>query len=190
MHTHTSASTPATPSSPSDADAILARARELAQAAGAGLIPPFLRGMNLGLIRGAEDTEESRLFERAATALGARVTPVVMDISELGAAEEDRLRKTARMLGRLYDGLECEGLAPALVQQLRRTAGVPVFDGLASQGHATVALADRLAGAASMETKRLLILQGALIFALLNHYPARGSDSPIETPASRSDNCS
>lgn len=182
MHTHTSASSPATPSSPSDADAILARARELAHAAEVGLVPPFLRGMHLGLVRGAEDTEEARLFERAATALGARVTPIVLDVPELGAAGEGRLSSTARVLGRLYEGLECQGLAPGLVQQLRRTAGVPVFDGLALPGHATAALAGRLAGAASMSMKRLLILQGALIFALLNHDPAIGGASSGERP--------
>jgi ornithine carbamoyltransferase len=181
MHTHTSASSPATPSSRSDADAILAGARELAHAAEAGSIPPVLRGMYLGLVCGAEDTEASRLFERAATALGARVTSLVLNASDLDAAGEDRLRKTARMLGRLYDGLECQGLAPALIQQLRRTAGVPVFHGLATPGHATAALADRLTGPTSMGTKRLLVLQGALIVALLNQYPASTSASPGET---------
>lgn len=145
-------------------------------------MPPFLRGRNLGLVCEAEDSEESRLFERAATALGARVTHIGASISELGTAGDDSLRNTARVLGRLYDGIECQGLAPALVQQLGRTAGVPVFDGLASPGHATAALADRLAGAASTQAKRLLILQGALLIALLNHFPTSGSASPEGTP--------
>lgn len=184
MHTHTSASSPATPSSPADADAeaILARARELVQATEAGFIPPFLRGRNLGLVCKAEDSEESRLFERAATALGARVTHISASISELATGGGDRLRNTARVLGRLYDGIECQGLEPAVVQQLGRTAGVPVFDGLASPGHATAALADKLAAAASAPAKRLLILQGALLLALLNHSHASGSASPERTP--------
>jgi ornithine carbamoyltransferase len=147
----------------------------LAQAAQAGFMPPFLRGMNLGLLCAAEDREEARLFERAATALGARVTPIVTNPANLGAASDDIFRNTARVLGRLYDGLECQGLAPALIQQLRRAAGVPVFDSIASPSHATAALADRLAGATSTQAKRLLILQGALLFALLNQRPASGS---------------
>ena len=145
-------------------------------------MPPFLRGMNLGLLCEGEDSEDSRLFERAATALGARVTHIVANIAELGAAGDNSLRKTARVLGRLYDGLECQGFAPALVQRLRRTSGIPVSDGLASPGHATAALANRLAGAAPMQAKRLLILQGALLFALLNYFPTRGSAAPEETP--------
>ena len=141
-------------------------------------MPPFLRGMNLGLLCEKEDSEESRLFERAATALGARVTRIAPNISELGAAGDDSLRKTARVLGRLYDGLECQGLAPALVQRLRRAADIPVSDGLASGSHTTGALADRLEGAASKQDKRLLILQAALVFALLNYFPGSGSASP------------
>jgi ornithine carbamoyltransferase len=182
MHTHTRASSPATPSSPADAEAILAWARELALATEAGPLPPFLRGMNLGLLGDAEASEGSRLFERAATALGARVTAVVANFAELGAAGHDSLMKTARILGRLYDGLECQGMEPALVERLRRTAGVPVFNGLAMPGHATAALADKLAGSASTDVKRLLILQGSLLFALLNHAPASGSLPPEQAP--------
>lgn len=184
MHTHTSASSPATSSVPAEADAeaILVRARELGHASEAGFTPPFLRGMNLGLVCEDEDSEESRFFQHAARALGARVTHISASISELATAADDSLRNTARVLGRLYDGIECHGLEPAVVQQLGRTAGVPVFDGLASPGHATAALADRLGGAASPEARRLLILQGALLFALLNHSPRSGTAPPETTP--------
>ena len=182
MHRHTSASSPATPSSPTDAEAILARARELALATEAGAMPPFLRGMNLGLLCDSEDSEESRLFKHAATALGARVTLIAVNVAELRGAEDDSLRKTARVLGRLYDGLECQVSEPALVERLRRTAGIPVFHGLAWPGHATARLTERLAGAASAQAKRLLILQGALLFALLNHASGSAGGAPDAMP--------
>ena len=74
--------------------------------------------------------------------------------------------ETARVLGRLYDGIECQGLAPELVRQLGRDAGVPVFDGLAAAHHPTAHLAQRLAGTGSLAKKRQLIVQAVLLSTL------------------------
>lgn len=70
------------------------------------------------------------------------------------------------MLGRLYDGVECQGLAPALVEAVGREAGVPVYDGLASAAHPTARLAGLL-GAEDMPGKlRRLVLQTVLLSTL------------------------
>lgn len=89
-----------------------------------------LRGKNLGLLC-ETDSSAATLFERAAIALGAQV--VRIRPSAAGLLTPAERAPTARMLGRLYDAVECQGLAPALVQQLRSAAGVPVFDGLAGR---------------------------------------------------------
>jgi ornithine carbamoyltransferase len=69
------------------------------------------------------------------------------------------MRQTARMLGRLYDAVECVGLAPDLVAQLRHEAGVPVFAGISSAAHPTAALGARLGdGVTPAEARHLMLL--------------------------------
>ena len=76
------------------------------------------------------------------------------------------LQHTARMLGRLYDGIECQGIAPELVELVGREAGVPVYDGLASDRHPTARLAALLGGTESPGTLRQLVLQTVLLSTL------------------------
>jgi ornithine carbamoyltransferase len=158
-----------------DAETLLASARDLQRAGESAAMAALLRGRNLGLVCEKDDSEQAHLFRHAAAALGARVTHIRPSVSELDGAGEEGLRLTARILGRLYDALECQGLSPALVRRLERDAGVPVFDALASPGHPTAPLADMLAGVESIETKRLLIIEAALLFSLLNRNPTGGS---------------
>ena len=176
-------SVPATPwPSPLDSDALLASARELQRAGDGAPKAHLLRDRHLGLVCELDDGEEAKLFRRAATALGARVTHIRPSVSQLDTAGEDALKHTARILGRLYDGIECQGLDPSLVSRLARDAGVPVFDGLASSRNASAPLARLLDGADSSETKRLLILQAVLLFALLNRTPTGGLIPQKGTP--------
>jgi ornithine carbamoyltransferase len=88
-----------------------------------------LRGRKLCLMAEDADSEAARLFRQAATGLGAHVAHVRPSLSELSTPQE--LRDTARMLGRLYDAIECQGMAAAVVRQLANEAGVVVFEGLA-----------------------------------------------------------
>ena len=149
----------------SDVDALLAGAR-LLQHAQPAATQALLRGKNLGLFCAVEDDIDAVLFRRAAAELGAGVSRIRPDASEPGVPPSVVLARTAHVLGRLYDAIECQGLGPALVRQLGRDAGVPVFNGLACVGHPTAALAAALDGRESHERKRLWILQAALLLAL------------------------
>jgi ornithine carbamoyltransferase len=148
-------------------DMLLASARRLQRADANATVRALLHGKILGLVCEAAEGVDARLFQDAATGLGARVTHILPGVSELGTADDDTLANTARVLGRLYDGIECQGLAPALVERLRRAAGVPVFDGLATALHPTAGVADLLSTTEPLETRRRLVVQAALLSSLL-----------------------
>ena len=118
--------------------ALLARARELPAGPGAGATPaavaqPPLQGKKLGLVCAVADDDAARLFTRAANALGAQVALLRPHLSALSTSAE--VQRTARVLGRLYDALDCIGMPHDLVLRIGADAGVPVFDGLASATH-------------------------------------------------------
>lgn len=146
---------------PRDLSVLLDNARALLLSAAAGERRTLLRGRNLGLLCESEAEGDAALLRQAALELGAQVAHIRPSLMALGTPQE--IQRTARMLGRLYDAMACEGLPPALVQQLRVEAGVPVYDGLASAGHATAKLADLLDGEASAADKRRAILQAVLL---------------------------
>ena len=125
---------------------------------------PLLRGKNLGLLCEADDDGDAALFRRAAVELGAHVAHIRPSLSELSTPQE--VQHTARMLGRLYDAVECQGMAPALVQQVGNDAGVPVYDGIASQDHPTARLAALLDGDAAPADNRRFVLQAVLLSTL------------------------
>ena len=151
---------------PRDVAALLACARTLAHAASAGTTQPLLRGKNVGLMSEADDggDGEAALFRRAAHELGAHVAHIRTSLSAASTPHE--VQHTARLLGRLYDAVECQGMAAALVQQVSDAAGVPVFDGLASPAHPTVRLAEHLGADAAPGDARRFVLQAVLLGAL------------------------
>jgi ornithine carbamoyltransferase len=67
------------------------------------------------------------------------------------------------MLGRLYDGIECQGLARALVEVVRREAGVPVYDDLASERHPTAQLVEIIGADERSAKLRELVVQVVLL---------------------------
>ena len=156
--------TPADAMSPSSLDALLAHARTLQRAAQAGATQSLLRGKNLGLLCEATDAVDAELFRRAAIELGAHVAHLRPSLSELSTPQE--VRHTARMLGRLYDAVECQSMAPALVAQMGRDAGVPIYDGIASDQHPTATLAALLGGDTSPADNRRFVLQAVLLSTL------------------------
>jgi len=157
-----------TPASAQGFDALLATARLLQRDDGQGAQSSrlLLRGKNLGLVCESEGDADALLFRTAASALGASVSHIRPDPASGDPAAGTGLLDSARVLGRLYDGIECQGLAPTLVQRLGREAGVPVFDGLAGANHPTAKLVQRLTGPDSPEKKRQLILQAVLLYSL------------------------
>jgi ornithine carbamoyltransferase len=146
------------------AQALIATARRLRQAAAAGQARSQLRGKNIGLLCERPDGPEAVRFQLAAAELGATVARILPSLAALES--EQQVADTARVLGRLYDALECQGLAAPLVQQLQRGAGVPVFGGLGELGHPIDALATAWAAdepPLTPEAARRYLLQAVLV---------------------------
>ena len=146
-----------------DTDALLALARELQSAsrAGTGIRP--LRGKNLALLCDALDADGATLFQRAASELGAQVAHLRPSLSRFSTPQE--VQHTARVLGRLYDAMDCVGMATGLVLQIGAAAGVPVFEAISSSRHPMARLAEQLDGEA-IDDKRCALMQAVLLGAL------------------------
>lgn len=147
--------------SASDQDSLVTSARALKRAALAGPTQLLLRGKNIGLLCEAEDSADAALFQSAASALGAHVARIRPSQSGLLASKD--VQHTARMLGRLYDAIECQGLAAELVEQVRGDAGVPVYDGVGCASHPSAALASLVDGDAASPDNRRFLLQALLL---------------------------
>lgn len=101
-----------------------------------------LRGKNIALIFEKDSTRTRTGFEVAAYDQGAHVTYLGPTGSQIGHKES--MKDTARVLGRLYDGIEYRGFSQALADELAAHAGVPVYNGLTDEFHPTQILADFL----------------------------------------------
>jgi ornithine carbamoyltransferase len=101
-----------------------------------------LRGKNIALIFEKSSTRTRVAFEVAAYDQGAHVTYLGPSGSQIGHKES--MRDTARVLGRIFDGIEYRGFAQATVEELAAYAGVPVWNGLTDEFHPTQILADVL----------------------------------------------
>ncbi len=121
---------------------LLDLAAELKAAKRAGTEQPRLRGKNIALLFEKTSTRTRAAFEVAAYDQGAHVTYLDPSGSQLGHKES--AKDTARVLGRLYDGIEYRGFAQETVEILGRYAGVPVWNGLTDEFHPTQVLADLL----------------------------------------------
>lgn len=107
-----------------------------------GLRSSRLAGRNIALIFEKTSTRTRSAFEVAAHDEGAHVTYLGPDESQLGRKES--MKDTARVLGRMFDGIEYRGAAQESVETLGRYAGVPVWNGLTDDWHPTQMLADVL----------------------------------------------
>ena len=121
---------------------LLQLAAELKAAKYAGTEVQFLRGKQIALIFEKDSTRTRSAFEVAAFDQGAHVTYIGPSGSHIGSKET--MKDTARVLGRMYDGIEYRGFAQAQVEELARYAGVPVWNGLTNEAHPTQVLADLL----------------------------------------------
>ncbi|MDO4997525.1 MAG: ornithine carbamoyltransferase [Neisseria sp.] len=101
-----------------------------------------LRGKNIALIFEKTSTRTRCAFEVAARDQGAGVTYLEPSGSQIGHKES--IKDTARVLGRMYDGIEYRGFGQHIVEELAAYAGVPVFNGLTDEFHPTQMLADVL----------------------------------------------
>ncbi|MFF1405855.1 ornithine carbamoyltransferase [Streptomyces sp. NPDC058294] len=117
-------------------------AAELKAAKKAGAETQYLRGRNIALIFEKTSTRTRCAFEVAAADQGAHTTYLEPSGSQIGHKES--VRDTARVLGRMYDGIEYRGDSQAKVEELAAHAGVPVYNGLTDDWHPTQMLADVL----------------------------------------------
>ncbi len=99
-------------------------------------------GKNIALIFEKTSTRTRCSFEVAAYDMGMHVTYLDPSGSQIGKKES--IRDTARVLGRMYDGIEYRGFEQGIVEELARYAGVPVWNGLTNEYHPTQMLADML----------------------------------------------
>ncbi|MEO9138619.1 MAG: ornithine carbamoyltransferase [Jatrophihabitans sp.] len=125
-----------------DVLALLELARDLKLAKAHGAERRQLVGRNIALIFEKASTRTLCAFEVAAHDQGAQITYLGPEGSHIGSSES--IKDTARVLGRMFDGIEFRGFAQADVEQLADHAGVPVWNGLTTEWHPTQMLADIL----------------------------------------------
>ena len=99
-------------------------------------------GRNIALIFEKASTRTRAAFEVGAYDQGAHVTYLGPEGSHIGEGES--IKDTARVLGRMFDGIEYRGFAQESVETLAQYSGVPVWNGLTDQWHPTQMLADIL----------------------------------------------
>ncbi len=128
--------------SPKEIKFLLDLAADLKKAKYTGTEQPTLQGKNIALIFEKTSTRTRCAFETAAYDQGAHVTYLGPTGSQIGVKES--MKDTARVLGRMYDGIEYRGFAQKTVEELAEYAGVPVWNGLTNEFHPTQILADFL----------------------------------------------
>ena len=106
----------------------------------AGELTEYYKGKNIALIFEKTSTRTRCSFEVAAHDLGMGSTYLDPTGSQIGKKES--IADTARVLGRMYDGIEYRGFDQSIVDDLAKYAGVPVWNGLTNQFHPTQVLAD------------------------------------------------
>ena len=127
---------------PKEIQYLLDLARDLKRAKYTGTEQPRLKGKNIALIFEKTSTRTRCSFEVAAYDQGAHVTYLGPSGSQIGIKES--MKDTARVLGRMFDGIEYRGFAQTTVEQLAQYSGVPVWNGLTNEFHPTQILADFL----------------------------------------------
>ena len=127
---------------PEEITQLIDTAADLKQKKKAGVPHDTLRGKNIALIFEKTSTRTRCSFEVAAYDLGMGVTYLDPSGSQIGKKES--IADTARVLGRIYDGIEYRGYGQQIVETLAKYAGVPVWNGLTNEFHPTQILADLL----------------------------------------------
>jgi len=127
---------------PAEISFLLKLSADLKAAKYAGTERKLLKGKEIALIFEKDSTRTRAGFEVAAHDQGANVTYLGPSGSHIGRKET--VKDTARVLGRMFDGIEYRGFGQTVVEELARHAGVPVWNGLTDEFHPTQILADFL----------------------------------------------
>ena len=121
---------------------LLELSQQLKAAKYGGYEQPRMKGKNIALIFEKASTRTRTAFQVAAYDQGAHITYLGPTGSHIGHKES--MKDTARVLGRVYDGIQYRGFAQSTVEELAAFAGVPVWNGLTNEWHPTQILADVL----------------------------------------------
>ncbi len=127
---------------PEEIACLMDLAAELKYKKKAGIPHRLCEGKNIALLFEKTSTRTRCSFEVAAYDLGMGVTYLDPKASQMGKKES--IADTARVLGRMYDGIEYRGFGQEIVEELAKYAGVPVWNGLTNEFHPTQILADFL----------------------------------------------
>ena len=127
---------------PEDINGLLDLAAELKAKKKAGIPHRLCEGKNIALIFEKTSTRTRCSFEVAASDLG--MSAVYLDSSGSQIGKKESMKDTARVLGRMFDGIEYRGFGQKRVEELAEYAGVPVWNGLTDEFHPTQILADFL----------------------------------------------
>jgi len=127
---------------PRDIRYLLDLAAELKRSKAAGNEHPRLKGKNIALVFEKASTRTRCAFEVAVHDQGGHVTYLDSGSSQLGHKES--VKDTARVLGRMFDGIEYRGFHQSVVEEIARVSHVPVWNGLTDESHPTQVLADLL----------------------------------------------
>lgn len=127
---------------PQEIKFLLDLSADLKKAKYAGTEQQRLKGKNIVLLFAKDSTRTRCAFEVAAFDQGAQITYLGPSGSQMGKKES--MKDTARVLGRMYDGIEYRGYGQEIVEELGKYAGVPVWNGLTNEFHPTQILADFL----------------------------------------------
>ena len=121
---------------------LLCLAADLKAKKKAGIPHKLCQGKNIVLLFEKDSTRTRCAFEVAAMDLGMGCTYLGPSGSQMGKKES--IADTARVLGRMYDGIEYRGYGQEIVEEIAKYAGVPVWNGLTNEFHPTQILADFL----------------------------------------------
>jgi ornithine carbamoyltransferase len=127
---------------PAEITALIDLAADLKAKKKAGIPHKLCQGKNIVLLFEKDSTRTRCAFEVAGADLGMSVTYLGPSGSQMGKKES--IADTARVLGRMYDGIEYRGYGQTIVEELAKYAGVPVWNGLTNEYHPTQILADML----------------------------------------------
>ena len=127
---------------PTEIEELIDLASDLKAKKKSGIPHKLCEGKNIALIFEKTSTRTRCAFEVAAADLGMH--PVYLDPSGSQIGKKESIADTARVLGRMFDGIEYRGFGQKIVEELAKYAGVPVWNGLTNEFHPTQILADFL----------------------------------------------